>query len=335
MKKDNHEDIFDEEFFEEINGPAHEKAEKQSFNKHFIFFGIVIVLFIFAVIRLLIWNKGIDSGYDPTEDTSEFDTEPLDYIQPLNSTQLENKPDDNITTIFCFGNSPFADNGQENALANEIAKQYDATVINASFADSLQAPSDADYSEDEDGLSLYPVVNALITKDFSVLEKAAKEVSEEATDKVSELKSVDISLADMVVIMYDINDYTELRPVFDPGNTSNPITFAGALESTIQLIQENYPYIRIVVLSIPASGKTIDNYYVDGDIHDLGNGTLVDYLGHEANICISNGVSFVDTYFGVINVDNRDKYIENDYHLNKAGAKAIVERMKKLIILNN
>lgn len=303
-------------------------------NKHLIFFGVVLVIFVFAIVRLLIWNKGVDSGYDPSEDTSEFDTEPLDYIQPLNSTQLANKPEDGTTTIFCFGNSPFADHGPDNALAKEIAKAYDATVINAAFADSLQTPSDANYSEDEDGLSLYPVVEALVTKDFSTVARAAEEVSEEAVAKVTELQSVDIATADMVVIMYDINDYTELRPVLDPGDTSNPVTFAGALQSTIQLLQENYPYIRIVVLSIPACGKTIDNYYVDGDIHDLGNGTLVDYLGHEANICVSNGVSFIDTYFGVINIDNRDQYIENDYHLNAAGAKAIANRMKQLIVLN-
>ena len=335
MKKDIDENIFDEEFFAEVNGPTPEKST--SVNKHLIFFGVVILLLLFAIIRLVIWNKGIDSGFDPTEDTSEFDTEPLDYIQPLNSTQLEGKPDDGVTTIFCFGNSPFADDGDENALAREIATAYDAQIVNAAFEDSFQAPSSEEYNEDspEESLSLLPVTKALVTKDFSLLEKAAIETSEEAVEKVNYLKTVDIASADMMVIMYDLNDYLEHRSVLDPNYTSNPVTFAGALESSIQLIQKNYPYIRIVVLSIPASGKTIDNYYVDGDVIDLGNGTLVDYLGHEANICISNGVSFIDTYFGVINIDNRDQYLADEYHLNEDGAKAIAARMKELIVLSN
>jgi len=78
----------------------------------------------------------------------------------------------------------------------------------------------------------------------------------------------------------------------------------------------------------------VDDYYVDGDIHDLGNGTLSDYLAFEAEAAISCGVSFIDTYFGVINVENRDQYLVDDYHLNEAGCNAIADRVKKLIVLN-
>lgn len=318
---------------EEVNTDIEKTANKVFTLKHLVFFGVVLIIFIFAIIRLAIWNKGIDSGYDPNEDTSEFDTEPLDHIQPLNSSQLAGKADDGVTTIFCFGNSTFADNGSDNALAKEIGDIYDANVINASFSDSLQSKINENYSESEprDGISLYSVTEALITKDFSQLDSSAAAISEEASTQADYLKTVDFSTADMMVIMYDLSDYIELRPVFDPGNTSNPITVAGALESTIQMVQEKYPYIRIVVLSTPASGKTVDSYYVDGDIHDLGNGTLVDYLGYTAQTCVSNGVSFIDTYFGVINLDTRDKYLTDDYHINEEGAKAVAKRLHKLI----
>lgn len=346
MKKDYNEEQFDEALFEEninkketesistgLSDSNGQRPSRKKINKHLIFFGVVIILFLYAVIRLMIWNRGVESGYDPSEDTSEFDTEPLDHIQPLNNTQLEGKPEDGVTTIFCFGNSPFADNGKDNMLAKEIGNAYQAEVINASFADSLQSAINPSYSDSEprDGISLYAVANALVTGDFSTVDKAAAAISEEASAQAEYLKTVDFSKADMMVIMYDLSDYIEHRPVYDPGNTGNPITFAGALESTIQLVQEKYPYIRIIVLSTPASGKTIDDYYVDGDVHDLGNGTLVDYLGYEANICVSNGVSLIDTYFGVINTGNRDQYLVDDYHLNEAGAKAVAARMYKLI----
>lgn len=332
-------DLFDDELFEGSFDNSEEeegKRNQKGFRNHYIFFAIVLILLIYAIVRLVIWNKGTDSGYDPNEDTSEFDTEPLDYIQPLNSEQLAKKTDDGVTTIFCMGNSIFADNGEDNALAKEIALAYNAEIVNASFADSLKAQFNPEFnsSEPRDGISLRAVTEALVTGDFSTVDKAAAAISEEAVQKAEYLKTVDLSKADMLVIMYDLHDYIEHRPVLDPGYTSNPITVAGALESSIKLIQEKYPYIRIVVLSTPASGKTIDDFYVDGDIQDLGNGTLVDYLGHEANICMSNGVSFIDTYFGVINVDNRDQYLVDDYHINEAGAKAIADRIQKLIVLN-
>ena len=337
------ENEFDDALFERANSlrKEEEEEEKESGKRkwlgHIIFFAVVACLFIFAIVRIIIWNQsGEDSGYDPTEDTSEFDTEPLDYIQPLNSAQLANKPDDGVTTIFCFGNSPFADNGDNNMLAKAIGKRYDATVINCAFPGSYQSVKFVEEESQflENGLSLYHVTKALADGDFTKMDKAAEISSDEVKEKVEYLKTVDLSTADMIVIMYDLSDYVDHRPVYDPGDTDNLLTFAGSLEASVKLIQEKYPYIRIVAISIPASGKTIDNYYVDGDIHDLGNGTLSDYLGYEANTAISCGISFIDTYFGVINVDNRDRYLVDDYHLNEAGCNAIADRMQKLIVLN-
>lgn len=335
------ENEFDDELFEQFNEEKKDEqmlAGRKKISGHAIFFAVVGCLLLFAVIRLAIWNIGEDSGYDPTEDTSEFDTEALDYIQPLNSTQLANKPDDGETTIFCFGNSTFADNGDNNGLARAIGERYDANVINASFADSYQSMKYTIYNEDEfpeDGLSLYHVTNALVYGDFSMLDTAAARVSEEAVAKVDYLKTVDLSTADMIVIMYDIMDYVDHRPVVDLNDPTNLLTFTGSLQASVNMIQKNFPYIRIVVVSIPACGKTIDDFYVDGDLHDLGNGTLSDYLGHEANTAISCGISFIDSYFGVINVDNRDQYLVDDYHLNEDGCNAIADRIKKLIILND
>ncbi len=334
------ENEFDDALFEEYNTIRREEeledTGKRNWTGHIIFFAVVACLFVFAIVRLIIWNQGVDSGYDPTEDTSEFDTEPLDYIQPLNSDQLKNKPDDGVTTIFCFGNSPFADNGADNKLAKAIGQRYDANVVNCSFPGSYQTIKFVEEGKefDENGISLYNVVNALVTGDFTEVDKAAEELSSEVEDQAAYLKTVDLSTADMIVIMYDINDYIDFRPVTDPGDPENLLTFTGSLQASVKMIQEKYPYIRIVVLSIPASGMTVDDYYVDGDVHDLGNGTLSDYLGHEVSTATSCGISFIDTYFGVINVDNRDQYLVDDYHLNEAGCNAIADRIKKLIVLN-
>lgn len=338
--KDFDENEFDDDLFEKYNFERKEEENeehgKKKFSGHIIFFAVVACLFIFAIVRLVIWNKGVDSGYDPTEDTSEFDTEPLDYIQPLNSDQLANKPHDDITTIFCFGNSTFADNGDNNQLAKAIGKRYDANVINCAFPNSYQSVKFVEDEDDfpENGISLYHVTNALVNGDFTKVDKAASELSNEVQAKAEYLKTVDLSTADMIVIMYDLSDYVDHRPVIDPNDPENLLTFTGALQASVKMIQEKYPYIRIVVLSIPACGKTIDDYYVDGDLIDLGNGTLTDYLGHESSTATACGFSFVDTYFGVINVENRDEYLVDDYHLNEAGCNAIADRMQKLIVLN-
>jgi len=327
------ENEFADDIFEDL--PTEHAPAKKKFSFHMIFFAIAGLILIFAVARLLIWNRGEASEYDPTEDTSEFDTEPLDYIQPLSDTQLAGKPDDGVNTILCLGNSTFADGGKDNPLATSLANAMDATILNASFADSYQSQKNAtfDISVPQDGISLYEVTKALMTGDFTNVDKAAAYISEDAQKKAAAIKEYDVASADMVIIMYDISDYIDHRPAMDPNDENNLLTYCGALNASINLIQEKYPYMRIVVVSTPASGKTIDNYYVDGNIHDLGNGTLVDYMGHEVNVAISNGVSFIDTFFGVINVDNRNQYIKDDYHLNWEGAKAVSERIAKLVPL--
>jgi len=41
---------------------------------------------------------------------------------------------------------------------------------------------------------------------------------------------------------------------------------------------------------------------------------------------MENGVSFIDNYYGVINVENRDEYLVDDYHLNEKGIEAVANR---------
>ena len=328
------------EFDDEDFGDIEEKKQQLSRNKnygHKIFFIAVAAVFLICVISLLIWNRGQRIHIDPNEDTSEFDTEPNDYVQPLTNDQLQGKPDDGILTILTLGNSPFADNGSDNYLCNELASVTKADLmINASIPDSYQSRTKAagDYSNPVDGISLYDVVSGLVNGDVSNVISSAESVSEQAYEKAQRLQGIDMSSVDCIVISYDLNDYIDHRNIYNPFDDDDVATFCGALSASVKLIQQNYPYIRIVVLSVPACGKTIDDYYVDGTTIDLANGTLNDYLGSEVATCATCGVSFIDLYFGVINVDTRDKYLVDDYHINEAGAKAVAERFDKLITLN-
>ena len=326
---------FDDEDFGDIDDSRIKRGRRKN-RGHVIFFAIAALILIAAVISLILWNKGVKIHIDPNEDTSEFDTEPNDYIQPLTNEQLEGKPDDGVLTILTLGNSPFADDGESNHLAAELASQNNATVINCGIPDSLQSRSMAagDMSVAADGISLYDVVSGLTTSDMTQVINSAQNVSDQAYESAQRLTSVDMSMVDCVVISYDLNDYIEHRNIYNPLDEDDVTTFCGALSASIKLIQERYPYIRIVVISPPACGKTIDDYYVDATQIDLANGTLNDYIGNEVAVCATRGVSFIDIYFGVINVDTRDRYLSDDYHINEEGAKAVAERFVKLIPLN-
>jgi hypothetical protein len=311
-----------------------EKVHKENIPLiHLIIWGIAVVMIIIAVAVIIKWNKGTKSDYDPDNLMEGFDVETNDYIQPLSSEQLVGKTDDGVTTILALGNSPFADNGDANNLTSALGATMNATVINGGLKDSYISQRNETISEDYryDGMSLYQVAKALTTGDYADLKRYSKATSEEAGAVAERLSAVDMTSVDMIVIMYDLEEYIDHRPITNEGDPDDITTVTGALNQALGMIQDKYPYIRIVVLSTPASGKTIDDYYVDGDTVDLGYGNLTDYMGMEIITCVNRGVSFVDIYYGAINIDDRDKYLYDDYHINDEGAKRIAARVSELI----
>lgn len=304
------------------------KRKKTNYTYHLIFFAVVLLLFLFAIIKFVLWSKGEASDYNPNEITTEFDVETMDHIQPMEASRFDGIEDDGTTTILCLGNSPFADNKGENGLAQTIAKKMNGIAYDGSFANSFQTMS-SDSSPDGlrmDGLSLYPIVSAICSNDFSIVESIASATGETEIATVDMLKSLDYSKVDMLLIMYDLSDYISQRPLYNPDSNYDVTTWAGSLYTSLELIEKTYPHIRTVVLSMPACGKTINGSYVDGDQINLGSGTLPDYLNYTVSVAIDNGVSFIDNYYGVINVENKDEYLVDEYHLNEKGIEAVAER---------
>ena len=304
------------------------KQSKQKYNFHYIFFIVVIALFLFAIIKFLLWSKGEDSGYDPNEISTEFDVETMDHIQPMDTSRFEGIEDDGITTILCLGNSPFADNKGENGLAQTIAKKMNGVAYDGSFANTFQTMYNKTYQESykPDGLSLYSIASAIASGDFSLVERVAATVGESEAETAAMLKNLDYTTVDMLIIMYDLSDYLGNRPLYNQTDKNDVITWTGALNASLELIEEAYPHIRTIVLSMPACGATVDGYYIDGDKLDLGNGTIPDYLNYEMNVVLANGVSYIDNYYGVITVENKDEYLVDEYHLNEKGIEAIADR---------
>lgn len=301
---------------------------KKKVNYHVLFFILAGIIFLFAVIRLIIWNKGEDSGYDPNEINTDFEVETMDHIQPMELSRLEHAVDDGVTSILFLGNSPFADNKSSSGLAATIADRLDGVPYDGSFANSFLTTLNKTYQETykPDGLSLYPIISAICTGDFSLVERVASTVGDEEIKTANMLKGLDYSTIDMLVIMYDLSDYIAGRPLYNPNDSNDLSTWTGSLNASLELLEKTYPHIRTVYMSTPACGKTVDGFYIDGDKQNLGNGTLVDYLNYANNTALANGISFIDIYYGVIHVDNKNEYLKDEYHLNEKGIDAIADR---------
>ena len=302
---------------------------------HLIFFIVVVIILIGVGISLAVWNIGTNED-DVYVDEAEFDTEPNDYIQPMTTEQLAGKTDDGVTTILTIGNSTFADDGDDNYVAAALGEAMDAQIINVGIPGSQMSRSledDISVMNEGDGASLYYVTEALCSGDNSKVTEAAASMGDLAISRAERIGTVDMTTVDCVVIFYDITDYINRMLIYSPVSDDDIRSVAGALYASVSLLQEQYPYIRIVVMSPPASGVTIDDYYIDATYIDLGSGAIDDYMGRELEVAAGKGISYIDLMYGAITVDNRDEYIYDDYHINEAGAKVIAARFKKLISL--
>ena len=320
------------------SGRGRKRRMERSDYIHLALLAVILLMFLIAAIRLIIWNIGEDSGYDPNADTSEFDTEPQDYIQPMDASLLEGHEDDGVTTIVTLGNAPFSDERGSTGLAEKIAQKCDATVYNCAFPDSYLSMKYEEYTDSypQDALSLYLVTASFCGGDFTLMEHAAGlvEDTEGTQAALDTLKNVDFSTVDMIVIMYDLSDYMDDRPVMDENNDINLITWNGALNASIDLIQQTYPHIRIVVLS-PSYGQYTDENgnLINADTEDLGNGTLPDYVLHEIDVAMANGVSILDNYYGSVTENQAAECLTDGYHLNEAGRERIAQRFAEKIFL--
>ena len=288
---------------------------------HLLIISIIIIVLVFAVIRLLIWNKGrtIDTS---DVDASLYEVEILDQIFTLPGEKLEGHEKDDVETILVFGNDAVTYDASETGVCGRIAEKTGATVINAGFPQSTVALKNAVYDDSYklDLFSFFNTAMAVSSGDFKKMEMAAADFEDlQYTKSVGILSELDFNSVDTIVIYYDASDYINLRPGMNPDDLVDPVTYMGALDAGIKAIQEKYPFIRIVCMSFTfCYAYDSDGSLKNGDMVDFGNGKLTTYLQHMIDACGDTGVSFIDNYYGTIDETNSAEFLLDNIHVNQA-----------------
>ena len=305
---------------------------------HLVFIALILSIAGVGIVKLIRWNEGTESGYDPNEISTEFDTEPEDFFVPLDSATAALQKDDGITSILLLGNGALAKTkGEDDSIANLLESMTKGKVYDASLNHTYLSVKNAVYEESyqSDIFSLYWMTQCITTGDFTLLEDNAR--SWEGDDTVQEtvemLKNLDMETIDVITIMYDYHDYEDERILAGPYDEAMAATCCGCLLQSIRLIQQAYPHIRIIVSSPYFSYiEDGDDNLQPGSTYDMGQGTLADYMIAFKNIAVNTNVSFIDNYFGTITEDNYKKYLrDNLRYLNEDGRKAVAERIAAFI----
>lgn len=310
------------------------KRKKTGVSFHIILLSLIAILFVVIAFKLLFWDKRGHQNTERENDTTlSFDTEALDYIIPLDSSNTEKKEKDNDLRILFFGNGSLAeDKASDTNLANIVQKKSGATVYNCAIPDTYMSMKNERYRKKYpyDAFSFYflsTIISLGNTQTLSVAETDMGGLPKEVKEATDLLQSVDTSELDVICIYYDASDYLEQRPIIDFNNNSNPTTFCGALTAGVELIKESLPKCRIIVMS-PTYAYVVDesgNYSSSFETDILEN-SLATYIGMESQSCMANNISFVDNFYGSVYEELAPEYLKDHILLNEKGNALLADR---------
>lgn len=311
------------------------KSWKRFLNIHVLLL-VVFIIFVWGLThKFSNWGQYIDldeifaDGPGTYEDT-------LDEIIPRKTTPGPDYVEDEVTTIVAFGNAPFADDrDSEDNLARIIEDMSGATVYNCAVEGSYLAAQLYAFDEERypmDAFNFYWLCTLAtggpIDEYYTRAKEAMGDDYPEEGDYVYEtLTTLDFNTVDVITIMYDATDYFMNNDMYNDLNDTDVTQFTGNLEAGIELLQEAYPHIRIIVMS-PPYAFALDDYgnYISSDIRTYGEDVLSTYVIKQYTSALSRSCTFIDHLYGTITEDNASEYLEDHLHLNVAGRRKVAER---------
>ena len=142
-------------------------------------------------------------------------------------------------------------------------------------------------------------------------------------ERIHHLSQIDFSKVDILLIEHGTNDYNCGQPLNSTEDPFDVNTYAGALRTTLTLLQEKYPDLRIILVS-PVYCEFVYNDGAKCYETDFGGGVLDDYVMMQKAVAEEYGVEWIDMYHGSgIWSDTIDIYTYDKLHLTDEGKQLI------------
>lgn len=211
-----------------------------------------------------------------------------------------------------------------------VQEKTGMTVFNGAFGGTCMAYKERDNVMLEPSLwSMAELAKAICYGDFKAQLSSIEHghhyddinhnVPEYYTQRMKELSEIDFSQVKILVIEHGTNDYNTSTPLDNEKEPYDRTTFGGALRSSLKLLKEKYPDLRIILMSPiyceldgNGEGKCYDT--------DYGSGTLDRYVEKEKEIAEEFGIEFLDAYHGSgIWEENAQLYLFDGIHPTQEG----------------
>lgn len=232
--------------------------------------------------------------------------------------------------IVVLGDSIMAQVRDETSVSEQLAALTEKEIFNGALGGTCLSRIDTEkrIAYTKDSLSFAAISRAVALDDFGFQQSTI--VRENATEYFAEviddLEKIDFSKVDILLVQYGVNDYHAGIPIENPEDPFDEYTFNGALRSAITFWRENYPDIRIILLT--STYSWYDHFGLTCEEKDEGGGILEDYVNAEIRVAEEMNVEIIDLYHDLYPHkvwEDEDIYTEDGLHPNEAGRLLLAE----------
>lgn len=244
--------------------------------------------------------------------------------------------------VIALGDSIIGKEREGEAVHAYFEEYSGMTMLNAAFGGNCASVGEnaGRYSYHEESLSLCALAKAACGRDFGVQKADMGANALKAwyfEDALEGLAAADFSQADILLLEFGVNDYTAGRKIDNPDDPLDVRTYGGAVRYAIQLFQETYPNLEIILVT-PTFCQIVDCENCLKE--DFGGGTLDKYADKEKEIAADYGLGVIDVFYEIgFCEENIMDYTEDGMHLDNTGrqyyARFLAEKIEELSERNN
>ena len=237
--------------------------------------------------------------------------------------------------IVILGDSIYGMTRDETSVAAKLELLIGKKVLNAALGGTGMGRLEENRgtSDVKDAFSMVSLSKAIVSGDFRIQEN--REITQNGTEyfpeMIAALKKIDFSEVEILLISHCVNDYHAGEVIYGE-DAEDEHTFAGALRSTLTLLQKTYPKLRIVLLTAPYTwyphqGLTCEEYVLGGNV-------LEDYVDAQYAVSEEMDVELIDLYHGLLPHENWEDwqiYTIDGLHPNEAGRELIARMIAEYL----
>lgn len=270
---------------------------------------VILAIIIICVVKLIKWNRS-SVHVDTDVEEGYYDMECLDFYVYPDEEARANHPDNGKLDILILGNSYANNKGAKVSIVNEMRDKMDAHIVDLSADNTFLASNVPQNSPTYDCLSLYHQITDIHNHDLTYIEggEDAFSTTKRYKEYVKDFKKTDFNDFDIVLIMYNLNDFYAAKPTLAL-NEEDVRGYHGSLYTSIKFLQDNYPHLQIMLVSPYPEYLVTDEGIQLSNASDYGWGTSSVYIEHALAVATQLCVSYIDNYFYIINDENIEEYV--------------------------